>query len=65
MATGDWRLAKIPRLIGGKEVQAVIDSCDAGTVAGARDRAIMLLVARLGLRSVEVARLELDVCWWP
>lgn len=61
---GGWRLAKIPRLIGGKEVQAAIDSCDTGTVAGARDRAIMLLVARLGLRSVEVARLELDDLDW-
>ena len=61
---GGWRLAKIPRLIRGKEVQAVIDSCDTGTVAGARDRAIMLLVARLGLRSVEVARLELDDLDW-
>lgn len=61
---GGWRLATIPRLICAERVQAVIDSCDARTVAGIRDRAIMLLVARLGLRSVEVARLELDDLDW-
>jgi integrase len=61
---GGWRLATIPRLVSADDVQRVIDSCDAGTVAGARDRAIMLLVARLGLRSVEVARLELDDVDW-
>lgn len=61
---GGWRLATIPRLVSAEDAQRVIDSCDAGTVAGARDLAIMLLVARLGLRSVEVARLELeDVDW--
>ncbi len=61
---GGWRLATIPRLVSAEEVQRVIDSCDAGTVVGTRDRAIMLLVARLGLRSVEVAGLELgDLDW--
>jgi integrase len=61
---GGSRLATIPRLVSATQVQAVIDSCDAGTMVGARDRAIMLLAARLGLRSVEVARLELDDIDW-
>ena len=46
------------------DVQLLLDSCDRGTDVGVRDLAIMTLVARLGLRSVEVARLELaDVDW--
>lgn len=61
---GGWRLATIPPLVSADDVQRVIDSCVVGTLAGTRDRAIMLLVARLGLRSVEVARLELDDVDW-
>jgi site-specific recombinase XerD len=42
----------------------LLDSCDGSTSVGVRDLAIMTLVARLGLRSIEVARLELaDVDW--
>jgi site-specific recombinase XerD len=61
---GGWRLATIPRLVSPVDVERVIASCDASTLAGVRNRAIMLLVARLGLRSIEVARLEFeDVDW--
>jgi integrase len=46
------------------DVQALLDSCDRSTPVGVRNFAIMTLVARLGLRSIEVARLELrDVDW--
>ena len=46
------------------DVQLLLDSCDRSTLVGVRDFAIMMLVARLGLRSIEVARLELrDVDW--
>lgn len=46
------------------DVQSLLGSCDRGTALGVRDFVMMLLVARLGLRSVEVARLELrDVDW--
>lgn len=61
---GGWRLASIPVIVGAPDVAAVIDSCDPTTLQGARNRAIMLLVARLGLRSIEVARLELDDIDW-
>lgn len=61
---GGWRLATIPPLVSAHQVQQVIDSCDTTTTIGVRNRAIMLLVARLGLRSVEVARLELDDVDW-
>lgn len=61
---GGWRLATIPPMVTAADVAAVIDSCDPDTLEGARNRAIMLLVARLGLRSIEVARLELDDLDW-
>lgn len=61
---GGWRLATIPVMVSTADVTAVLDSCEATTLQGARNRAIMLLVARLGLRSIEVARLELDDIDW-
>jgi site-specific recombinase XerD len=61
---GGWRLASIPVIVSAADVAAVIDSCDPTTLRGSRNRAIMLLVARLGLRSIEVARLELDDIDW-
>jgi site-specific recombinase XerD len=61
---GGWRLAALPRTVTTAEVQVLLDSCDRGTPVGARDFAILMLVARLGLRSIEVARLDLqDVDW--
>lgn len=62
---GGWRLAKLPpAAMAAVEVQRLLDSCDTGTPVGVRDLAMMTLVARLGLRSVEVARLELrDLDW--
>ena len=45
-------------------MQLLLDSCDRGDPVQARDYAILMLVARLGLRSIEVARLELgDIDW--
>jgi site-specific recombinase XerD len=42
----------------------VLDGVDRGSDVGVRDFAIIMLIARLGLRSIEVARLELrDVDW--
>jgi len=62
---GGWRLATLPpAAITAVDVQLLLDSCNRETDVGIRDFAIMMLVARLGLRSIEVARLELrDVDW--
>ena len=43
---------------------ALLGSCDQATPAGRRDRAILVLLARLGLRACEVTRLELDDLDW-
>jgi integrase len=46
------------------DVQLLLDSCDRSTRVGVRNFAIMTLVARLDLRSIEVARVRLrDVDW--
>ena len=61
---GGWRLAKVPLTMSTAEVQALLDQCDRSTDVGARNFAVLTLVARLGLRSIEVARLELgDLDW--
>jgi len=62
---GGWRLATLPpAAMTAVDVQLLLDSCNRETDVGVRDFAIMMLVARLGLRSIEVARLELrDVDW--
>lgn len=59
-----WRGARLPETMSAAEVDAVVGSCDRSTVPGRRDRAILVLLARLGLRSGEVAALRLeDVDW--
>jgi integrase/recombinase XerD len=59
-----WRLAGIPRALEPGEVQRLLASCDRRTTLGRRDFAILLLLARLGLRRGEVARLKLDDLDW-
>jgi len=59
-----WRDTGIPPTVSPEDVQALLDSCDLGTPNGVRDFAIIALVARLGLRSIEVARMELDDINW-
>lgn len=58
------REARLPSFMPLEEVQRVLDSCDRNTVVGRRDYAILMLLARLGLRAVEVARLKLDDFDW-
>jgi integrase len=40
------------------DVQRLLDNCDLSEPAGVRDYAILMPVARLGLRSIEAARLQ-------
>jgi integrase len=59
-----WRDTGVPKAIPAGDVQRLLDSCDRADPIGIRDYAILILVARLGLRSAEVARLELgDIDW--
>jgi len=58
-----WRLASVPRFLAAEDVERVIDSCT-GHVFELRDRAVLLLLARLALRASEVAQLKFsDIDW--
>jgi site-specific recombinase XerD len=59
-----WGLASLPRFIEADEVEKAVAACDPSTPAGQRDRAIVLLFARLGLRAGEVAALCFDDIDW-
>jgi len=59
-----WRDTGVPKAVPAADVQLLLASCDRSDPIGVRDFAMLMLVARLGLRSVEVARLELgDIDW--
>jgi integrase/recombinase XerD len=51
------RLASLPRYLAPADVEAIVATCDAATPRGNRDRAIVLLCARLGLRASDITRL--------
>ncbi|MGI5238722.1 tyrosine-type recombinase/integrase [Dactylosporangium sp. CA-139066] len=61
---GGWRLASVPSTVAPADVQLLLDRCPRGSAVGIRDYAILMLVARLGLRSIEVAGLRLDDVDW-
>jgi integrase len=59
-----WRLATLPRYLPAADVERIIAACDPATPTGCRDRAIVLLLARLGLRAGDIVRLGLsDIDW--
>ena len=63
-AVAHWRLARLPRCLSAEEVDRLIAACNGTDTGRLRDRAILLMLARLGLRSGDVARLRLtDIDW--
>jgi len=59
-----WQQSTIPKHLSPEDVGRLLDACDRSTSAGRRDRAILLLLARLGLRAGEVVALRLDEIDW-
>ena len=59
-----WRQAKVPPYLCPAEVEQLLAACDRTTASGRRDYAILLLLARLGLRAGEVAAMELGDLRW-
>jgi integrase/recombinase XerD len=59
-----WRLTTLPRFMKAKDVECLLQTCDRTTSKGQRDYAILLFLARLGLRAGEVAALTLDDLDW-
>ena len=59
-----WRLSALPKYLPSASVEALIASCDPSVPLGARDRAILLLIARLGLRASDVSSLQFCQLLW-
>lgn len=59
-----WRQAGVPKFISSRELRLLLNSCDRRRHVGRRDFAILVLLSRLGLRSCEVAALQLDDIDW-
>ena len=60
----NWRLSGLPKSLSPEKVESLLASCDRSTAVGRRDHAVLLLLARLGLRGGEVAALTLDDLDW-
>src|ERR1700752_2203124 len=59
-----WKLASLPTFLSAAQVQKSLDGCDRATPIGRRDYAILMMLAKLGLRANEVATLTLDDIDW-
>jgi site-specific recombinase XerD len=59
-----WKLASLPTYLSAVQVQTVLEGCDRATALGRRDYAILMMLAKLGLRAGEVATLPLDDVDW-
>jgi integrase/recombinase XerD len=59
-----WRETTIPPTMPQADIEALLASCDHSTLDGVRDHAMLTLLARLGLRSIEIARLRLEDLDW-
>ena len=60
----NWSMASLPRALSSEEVQLLLSCCDRHTAVGRRNWAILLLLARLGLRAGEVVGLSLEDLDW-
>lgn len=59
-----WRLSSMPRYLEAPDLERVVNSCDVSKAHGLRDHAVLLLLARLGLRAGDIAAMRLaDIDW--
>lgn len=59
-----WSLSTLPKSLPAGTVQQLLDHCERETPRGKRNYAVLLLLARLGLRACEIVTLELDDIDW-
>ena len=60
----NWRLSHLPKSLSPEQVERLLECCDRSTPTGQRDYAILLLLARLGLRAGEVVAITLEDLDW-
>jgi len=60
----NWSLSTLPRFLPAATVERILERCDRKTSVGRRNHAILLLLARLGVRAGEVVGLSLDDIDW-
>jgi site-specific recombinase XerD len=60
----NWSLSTLPRFLPAATVERILECCDRTTSVGRRNHAILLLLARLGVRAGEVVALSLDNIDW-
>jgi integrase/recombinase XerD len=59
-----WGHASLPRYVDQEAIERILEACDTDTPIGVRDRAVLLLLARLGLRASDISGLRLgDLDW--
>ena len=63
-SVGRWREAGVPQFPARPAIERMLESCDRSRRVGVRDFAILVLLARLGLRTVEVSRIDLGDVYW-
>lgn len=59
-----WRLSELPKWLASDAIERTLASCDRRSDVGQRDYAILMLLARLGLRAGEIMSMELEDIRW-
>jgi integrase/recombinase XerD len=59
-----WRKATVHPFLRSDQVEQLLRACNTTTTRGRRDQAVLLLLARLGLRAREVATMQLEDLRW-
>lgn len=59
-----WRLSALPRYLAADELERLFAACDTQTSCGLRDRAILLLLGRLGLRAGDIVKMRFEDIDW-
>jgi site-specific recombinase XerD len=64
LPVANWSLSEVPKFLPAGAVERVLEACERGTPEGKRNYAVLLLLARLGLRACEIVALKLDDIVW-
>jgi site-specific recombinase XerD len=59
-----WSLSTVPKFLPAGTVQRIVSQCERETADGKRNYAILLMLARLGVRACEIVALNLDDIDW-